>query len=149
MNKQIAGSNLESKTLVEVIKESWNNGSPTPVFNNAAQVCARALQRSQTSGVMTLLHNLQHVALKSPFEQTCAEALLNACLICFVNSSGPDQDYASFHIPNRSKGDSTVSGRPVRELLHFIRLWQWARERRSASIRELQQCVGLALWQHS
>nr|ASM47930.1 iron superoxide dismutase [Pseudochlorella pringsheimii] len=38
MNKQIAGSNLESKTLVEVIKESWNNGNPTPVFNNAAQV---------------------------------------------------------------------------------------------------------------
>lgn len=38
MNKQIAGSNLESKTLVEVIKESWNNGAPTPVFNNAAQV---------------------------------------------------------------------------------------------------------------
>lgn len=38
MNKQIAGSNLESKTLEEVIKESWNSGSPTPVFNNAAQV---------------------------------------------------------------------------------------------------------------
>jgi Fe-Mn family superoxide dismutase len=38
MNKQIAGSNLESKTLEEVIKESWNNGSPTAVFNNAAQV---------------------------------------------------------------------------------------------------------------
>lgn len=38
MNKQIAGSNLESKTLEQVILESWNNGSPTPVFNNAAQV---------------------------------------------------------------------------------------------------------------
>jgi hypothetical protein len=38
MNKQIAGSNLESKSLVEVVLESWNNGSPTPVFNNAAQV---------------------------------------------------------------------------------------------------------------
>nr|ABA71697.1 iron-superoxide dismutase [Auxenochlorella pyrenoidosa] len=38
MNKRIAGSNLESKTLEEVIKESWNNGSPTAVFNNAAQV---------------------------------------------------------------------------------------------------------------
>jgi hypothetical protein len=38
MNKQIAGSNMESKSLEEVVLESWNNGSPSPVFNNAAQV---------------------------------------------------------------------------------------------------------------
>lgn len=40
MNKQVAGSNMESKSLEEVVLESWNSGSPTPVFNNAAQVCA-------------------------------------------------------------------------------------------------------------
>jgi hypothetical protein len=38
MNKQIAGSNMESKSLEEVVLESWNSGSPSPVFNNAAQV---------------------------------------------------------------------------------------------------------------
>ncbi|KAF6252922.1 iron-superoxide dismutase [Scenedesmus sp. NREL 46B-D3] len=38
MNKQVAGSNMESKSLEEVVLESWNSGSPTPVFNNAAQV---------------------------------------------------------------------------------------------------------------
>ncbi|WIA28004.1 hypothetical protein OEZ86_010592 [Tetradesmus obliquus] len=38
MNKQIAGSELEAKTLEGVVLSSWNNGSPTPVFNNAAQV---------------------------------------------------------------------------------------------------------------
>jgi hypothetical protein len=40
MNKQIAGSNMESKSLEEVVLESWNNGSPSPVFNNAAQVAS-------------------------------------------------------------------------------------------------------------
>jgi Fe-Mn family superoxide dismutase len=38
MNKQIAGTELEGKTLEEIVLASWNNGSPTPVFNNAAQV---------------------------------------------------------------------------------------------------------------
>jgi Fe-Mn family superoxide dismutase len=38
MNKQIAGTDLEGKTLEEIVAASWNNGSPTPVFNNAAQV---------------------------------------------------------------------------------------------------------------
>lgn len=38
MNKQIAGSNLEGKSLEEVVVSSWNGGNPTPVFNNAAQV---------------------------------------------------------------------------------------------------------------
>lgn len=38
MNKQIAGSDLENKTLEEIVLASWNGGSPTPVFNNAAQV---------------------------------------------------------------------------------------------------------------
>jgi hypothetical protein len=39
MNKQIAGTDLEGKSLEEVVLSSWNNGNPTPVFNNAAQVC--------------------------------------------------------------------------------------------------------------
>lgn len=38
MNKQIAGTPLEGKSLEEVVAASWNGGSPTPVFNNAAQV---------------------------------------------------------------------------------------------------------------
>ncbi|KAG2432965.1 hypothetical protein HXX76_008693 [Chlamydomonas incerta] len=38
MNKQIAGSPLDGKSLEEIVVASWNNGQPTPVFNNAAQV---------------------------------------------------------------------------------------------------------------
>jgi len=38
MNKQIAGTDLEGKSLEEIVLASWNKGSPTPVFNNAAQV---------------------------------------------------------------------------------------------------------------
>ncbi|GLI66069.1 hypothetical protein VaNZ11_009788 [Volvox africanus] len=38
MNKQIAGTPLDGKSLEEVVLASWNGGSPTPVFNNAAQV---------------------------------------------------------------------------------------------------------------
>jgi len=38
MNKQIAGTDLEGKSLEEIVLASWNKGSPSPVFNNAAQV---------------------------------------------------------------------------------------------------------------
>jgi len=38
MNKQIAGTDLEGKSLEEIVLASWNSGNPTPVFNNAAQV---------------------------------------------------------------------------------------------------------------
>eukprot|EP00878_Enallax_costatus_P001084 GHUV01001221.1.p1 GENE.GHUV01001221.1~~GHUV01001221.1.p1 ORF type:complete len:207 (+),score=81.04 GHUV01001221.1:237-857(+) len=38
MNKQTAGTELEGKSLEEVVLASWNGGNPTPVFNNAAQV---------------------------------------------------------------------------------------------------------------
>lgn len=38
MNKQIAGTDLEGKSLEEIVLASWNGGNPTPVFNNAAQV---------------------------------------------------------------------------------------------------------------
>eukprot|EP00882_Tetradesmus_deserticola_P001061 GHRQ01001148.1.p1 GENE.GHRQ01001148.1~~GHRQ01001148.1.p1 ORF type:complete len:233 (+),score=96.85 GHRQ01001148.1:183-881(+) len=38
MNKQIAGTELEGKSLEEIVLASWNKGNPTPVFNNAAQV---------------------------------------------------------------------------------------------------------------
>jgi len=37
-NKLIAGTPLEGKSLEEIVLASWNNGKPTPVFNNAAQV---------------------------------------------------------------------------------------------------------------
>jgi superoxide dismutase len=38
LNKQIAGTALEAATLEAIVLESWNKGSPTPAFNNAAQV---------------------------------------------------------------------------------------------------------------
>lgn len=41
MNKQIAGTDLEGKSLEEIVMASWNGGKPTPVFNNAAQVQAQ------------------------------------------------------------------------------------------------------------
>ncbi|KAK9820021.1 hypothetical protein WJX72_005216 [[Myrmecia] bisecta] len=37
LNNQIKGTDLEKKSLEEVIKATWNNGKPTPEFNNAAQ----------------------------------------------------------------------------------------------------------------
>jgi len=37
LNKQIEGKPLENKSLEEVVLETWNGGSPTPEFNNAAQ----------------------------------------------------------------------------------------------------------------
>jgi Fe-Mn family superoxide dismutase len=37
LNGQIEGSDLEGKSLEEVILATWNNGSPKPAFNNAAQ----------------------------------------------------------------------------------------------------------------
>ena len=38
LNKQIADTELDSKSIVEIVKATWNGGSPTPAFNNAAQV---------------------------------------------------------------------------------------------------------------
>ena len=38
LNKQIAGTALENATLEQIVLESWNGGSPTPAFNNAAQI---------------------------------------------------------------------------------------------------------------
>lgn len=38
LNKQIAGKDWDKKSLEEIVLASWNNGSPTPEFNNAAQV---------------------------------------------------------------------------------------------------------------
>ncbi|KAL6763907.1 chloroplast Fe superoxide dismutase 1 precursor [Haematococcus lacustris] len=38
LNKQIAGKDWENKELEEIVLASWNNGSPTPEFNNAAQI---------------------------------------------------------------------------------------------------------------
>eukprot|EP00252_Welwitschia_mirabilis_P000249 TRINITY_DN1025_c0_g1_i1.p1 TRINITY_DN1025_c0_g1~~TRINITY_DN1025_c0_g1_i1.p1 ORF type:complete len:246 (-),score=53.59 TRINITY_DN1025_c0_g1_i1:596-1333(-) len=36
-NNQIRGTELETMPVVDIIKKSYNNGDPLPVFNNAAQ----------------------------------------------------------------------------------------------------------------
>uniref|UniRef100_A0A7S0N9X5 Superoxide dismutase n=1 Tax=Chlamydomonas leiostraca TaxID=1034604 RepID=A0A7S0N9X5_9CHLO len=38
LNKQIAGKDWDKATLEQIVAASWNNGTPTPEFNNAAQV---------------------------------------------------------------------------------------------------------------
>lgn len=38
LNKQIEGNELEGFTLEELIKVTYDNGNPTPAFNNASQV---------------------------------------------------------------------------------------------------------------
>lgn len=38
LNKQIEGKEMDGMSLEEIIAKSWNGGSPTPEFNNAAQV---------------------------------------------------------------------------------------------------------------
>nr|QBY35575.1 chloroplast iron superoxide dismutase 1 [Dunaliella salina] len=38
LNKQIAGKEWDQKDLDTIVMASWNNGNPTPEFNNAAQV---------------------------------------------------------------------------------------------------------------
>ncbi|KAL0035976.1 hypothetical protein WJX77_010059 [Trebouxia sp. C0004] len=37
LNNQIQGKDLESKSLEEIVKATWNGGSPSAEFNNAAQ----------------------------------------------------------------------------------------------------------------
>lgn len=39
LNGQIENSDLERNTLEEIVQSSYNNGNPTPAFNNAGQVC--------------------------------------------------------------------------------------------------------------
>jgi superoxide dismutase len=55
LNKQIAGSELDKKGIVEIIKASWANGKPTPAFNNAGQIWSACPQNAmhimQDSGV--------------------------------------------------------------------------------------------------
>jgi len=38
LNGQIAGTDLDGKTLEEIVLATWNGGKPTAAFNNAAQV---------------------------------------------------------------------------------------------------------------
>ncbi len=45
LNKQIAGKDWDNKTLEQIVLASWNGGSPTPEFNNAAQVNIGARRR--------------------------------------------------------------------------------------------------------
>lgn len=37
LNKQIEGTDLDSKDIVSIVNATWNGGKPTPAFNNAAQ----------------------------------------------------------------------------------------------------------------
>lgn len=39
LNKQIVGTELDEKTLDEIILDTYNKGDFRPPFNNAAQVC--------------------------------------------------------------------------------------------------------------
>ncbi len=38
LNKQIAGTEWDSKPLEDIVVASWQKGNPTPAFNNAAQI---------------------------------------------------------------------------------------------------------------
>lgn len=38
LNKLVAGKPMDSMPLQDIIMQSWNNGNPTPEFNQAAQV---------------------------------------------------------------------------------------------------------------
>lgn len=38
LNKQIDGTELDGKTLEDIILVTYNKGAPLPAFNNAAQV---------------------------------------------------------------------------------------------------------------
>jgi Fe-Mn family superoxide dismutase len=49
LNKQIAGKDWDNATLEDIVAASWNNGNPTPEFNNAGQVSGDASSRSRTS----------------------------------------------------------------------------------------------------
>jgi len=40
LNKQIDGTELDEKSLEDVVRITYNKGDPLPAFNNAAQVCA-------------------------------------------------------------------------------------------------------------
>ena len=37
LNKQIAGGELDGKSIEEIVKATWGGGKPKPEFNNAAQ----------------------------------------------------------------------------------------------------------------
>ena len=43
LNKQIAGNDLESLSLEEIVVATYNKGDLLPPFNNAAQVCISRL----------------------------------------------------------------------------------------------------------
>ena len=40
LNKQVAGTDLEKKSLKDVVVAAWNGGKTLPSFNNAAQASA-------------------------------------------------------------------------------------------------------------
>lgn len=45
LNKQIVGTDLEGKSLEDIIVISYNKGDILPAFNNAAQACMLVTRR--------------------------------------------------------------------------------------------------------
>jgi hypothetical protein len=46
LNNQIKGTELDSKDIVSIVNSTWNDGKPTPAFNNAAQTWSALLNSS-------------------------------------------------------------------------------------------------------
>lgn len=46
LNKQIAGTELEEKSLEDIVVTTYNKGDILPAFNNAAQVCLFEARKS-------------------------------------------------------------------------------------------------------
>lgn len=57
LNKQIVGTELDNKSLDEIVLATYNKGDLLPPFNNAAQVCNFQLSPSQ-SMLHFCLHSL-------------------------------------------------------------------------------------------
>jgi len=49
LKKQVVGTELDGKSLEEIIVTSYNKGDILPAFNNAAQVCMHACNQNLVS----------------------------------------------------------------------------------------------------
>jgi hypothetical protein len=76
MNKAVAGSELESKTLEELVVSSWNSGNPTPVFNNAAQASLMTMHQ------LIATHPADASADWLLLGSSCVPVLLKAAQLC-------------------------------------------------------------------
>jgi hypothetical protein len=79
LNKQIASTDLDCKSVVEIVRATWKNGSPTKEFNNAAQIWSEYL----VLHLMYLLPSISAVVVPSkqrPWFSTC----LTSCIVTTV-----------------------------------------------------------------